>query len=446
MFSHTTLLALLIQLAARLGDEGMVFWSKAELTAIVQEVLRTWNTAALYNRDRATFQTTANQVFYDLSANSRDANSSLLLARTATDRELATDIEYALLEPPTTDWTVGWTGSDQFSMDDLTRALERRRDEWLRTTGQITSTSQQTVSSGNGRVPLSDTIIDIRRAAWVSLDDDGAEATIDNLWRVDEFTLNAQSPGWVNNPDMPSSYTILTVPHTLLQLAPPPIDVGRLHLVTVNAGGTLDTTTGTTVGIPDDYAPYLKWGAMADLLSKDGPARDETRAQYCEQRWQEGLQFAEFATSVLYAEVNGVPVPITSLMDLDTQVPHWQSDTTGEPETLILSGLHTAAFYPVPDGVYSIVCGVLRNAPLPVADADFVQIGLEYLDALLGEAQHIALFKCAGAEFNATVGLHQAFIEAASQANSKLRAQVDAAEAELDKAQREEHQRARFAA
>jgi hypothetical protein len=57
-----------------------------------------------------------------------------------------------------------------------------------------------------------------------------------------------------------------------------------------------------------------------------------------------------------------------------------------------------------------------------VADGDFVQLGREYLDALLNEAQHLAVFKSGGQEFADTVPLHQEFVKAAANYNDRLKA------------------------
>jgi hypothetical protein len=55
-------------------------------------------------------------------------------------------------------------------------------------------------------------------------------------------------------------------------------------------------------------------------------------------------------------------------------------------------------------------------------DADFVQIGRDDLSAVLDEAQHMAIFKCGGAEFAATFPLHASFLKRCAVRNSKLAA------------------------
>jgi hypothetical protein len=82
------------------------------------------------------------------------------------------------------------------------------------------------------------------------------------------------------------------------------------------------------------------------------------------------------------------------------------------------------AIAPPPDasGPYSVRLDVVRNAVVPVADGDFIQLGREYASPVLDEAFHIAMFKSGGSEFADTVPLHQSFIRAAANYNERLKA------------------------
>jgi hypothetical protein len=73
-------------------------------------------------------------------------------------------------------------------------------------------------------------------------------------------------------------------------------------------------------------------------------------------------------------------------------------------------------------GPYSFRADVVRNAVVPLLDGDFVQIGREWIDTIIDEAFHIALFKSGGSEFADTVPLHQSFVKAAASYNDKLKA------------------------
>ena len=50
--------------------------------------------------------------------------------------------------------------------------------------------------------------------------------------------------------------------------------------------------SGIPLLVADAWAPYLKYGVLADMFSKDGRGQDLLRARYCEQRFAEGIALA----------------------------------------------------------------------------------------------------------------------------------------------------------
>lgn len=397
-------------LLTRLGDAD-AFWPSAERVLYLQEALRTWNATAQFYRDRSVFQTVAGTAFYDLST-----KLPALLGRTITDTAIVELIEYHLIEPPT---PAAWTGTDQFTLAAVTGAVERRRDQFLLETGIVLTHPAPTVSApGTGRVALDGQVIDVRRAAWKS-----ATGTYTHLWRDDEHNLNAYARGWSVNPDTPAVYSMIATPPWRMQIAPVPADVGELDLLTVQIGATLNPAAGVLLGVPDDFAWVVKWGALADLLGEDGPARDTARAAYCETRWREGISLARLAAGVIQAEINGSPVFPCSVNDLDAGYPGWQT-SSGAPDVVAAAGLNIIALADVPDGVYSVTLDVVRNAPIPAVDGDTVTIGREEMDVIVDYAQHLACFKMGGAEFEATVPCYERLLRLAAVHNDRLRAQA----------------------
>jgi hypothetical protein len=69
---------------------------------------------------------------------------------------------------------------------------------------------------------------------------------------------------------------------------------------------------------------------------------------------------------------------------------------------------------------YSATVSVVQNAPVPVAETDFIQVARDDYDTIIDYAQHLALFKTGGAEFAATVSLYQKFEQKAAQYNGRL--------------------------
>jgi len=424
-YTHTDFASAKDQLAALLQDTANVYWSDPELGVYIQEALRTWNPYASYWKERGAFNTVASTAFYDIPT-----QLSALRPYTVTDSSLVAIIQYHFLEPST---GTSWSGSNQFILSDVTAALQRRLNQFLVDTGCVVTKSTVAIAPvQSGRTPMADTVIDIRRLAWIDADGD---YTI--LEREDETALAGYQIGWPQEPQTPYAYSVAVTPPLQVQLAPPPADTGQLEVISVDTGPTLDPAAGVILNIPDDFAWAVKWGAMADLLGSDGQARDPKRAAYCERRYQDGVHLARMATSVMRLTINAVPVEIVSLYELDQFSTEWQ-DTEDQPGLAAMAGLNLMALAPVPDAIYGVSADVLRNAPIPTADGDFIQIGREELDAILGYAQHLASFKMAGEEWKATMPGYERFLKLAMLKNERLRANAKDFTTLMDRAERQE--------
>lgn len=413
-YTHTTLSTLRAQLAARLHDTSMVFFVSAELDAYINEALRTFQAFSGFYRDRGTFNTVAATSFYYLPA-----QLSTLLPYAVTDRATINLMQYHLLEPATSVWAGGWTGTEMFTMDDVTKALQRRRDQFLVDTGVVCTQSTTAFPAPPiGRVTLADTIMDLRRAVWLDVD-----SVYHHLWRSDEWAMNAFDYRWALDASSPYCYSVLAPPPLTVQISPIPADAGTLDHVTVNAGAALTPTASSSyLNVPDDYVWGVKWGALADLLGKDGPAQDQFRAAYCEKRYRLCCELARVAPCVIQTQYQGVNVFVSSLAELDAYAPSWQNETSAAPTDIALVGRNLLAVRPTPDGVYSITCDVVRNAPTLSLDADNVQLGREQLDGIIDYAEHLAAFKMGGEEFGFTMRQADNFLRTCLNYNNRLSA------------------------
>lgn len=537
-YDYITLAQARTAVAKRLGDPSMTFWLADEIDGLIRESLQIWQTATLYHRARASFNTVPGQAFYDIS-NVLSDGTELVLQRTLTAQQIVKRIQYHLTENAgdVVDGSV-WVGTEMFTLDDLYQAVYRRVNRFLEETGQIITASQLTVTSGNGIVDIPTEWIDVRRAGWETLDGSGNPDKHNVLWRTSEYILDSQFNDWNVSPGRPEAYSIAVAPLIRLQLAPPPNDTGMLDLIMVNAL----TTTGA-LNIFNDFGWVIKWGAIADLLGQDGEASDPDRSSYAQQRWDEGIQLAKIMSTVLRTEINGQAVQPCALFDLDAGVPGWQDavgahtfatatitetvlnpidgtvislgsevfvwvnavvnptdvligatiaesfqnmvnvinltsvtaqctatlngstltltanaagdpgnsitlsindpaygvltpfgggvalDNLATPTTPAFAGPNLVALYPVPnvtinvpDGRHSISVDCIRNAILPVADGDFLQIGREYLSvAVYDLTAHLASFKMQGQEFAATMSQYKRVFEAATEQNQRLK-------------------------
>jgi hypothetical protein len=404
------------ELLNRLEDTAGVFWTDAEVGLYIQEALRTWQAYTRCWRDRMTFQTAANTAYYDLTA-----QAATLLPFTVKDQDLISVMMYQLLEPQ---FAAGaYIGSAMFNQASIVNALQHRRDEFLLKTGMVTNQALiNGPAPGNGRLALDDKTIGIIRSAWL----DSTDNKYNTVWRADEWGGEAFLAGWAHTPiKKPQTVSIAAVPPVTLQLIPPNMNPGKLDLIRIFAGAALDPVAGVLMGVPDDFAWVVKWGAMADLLGRQGESIDAQRAEYCEARWQEGLAIARQFTSIVVSYIEGVQVFPSSIAELDMYRPGWQNDTHKQPEVLAIASWNMLVTAPVPDaGPYSVMLDVVRNAPVPSINTDKIQLGREEIEAILDYGEHLAAFKQGGDDFMASGQQYSNVVEMAKNRNDRLKAGI----------------------
>ena len=188
----------------------------------------------------------------------------------------------------------------------------------------------------------------------------------------------------------------------------------------MEAGADFDPPTANPLLMPDDWAWVLKFGAMADILSKEQEGKDLERAAYCRKRYEEGLKLMQHMPWLLQGFLNTVPVDTQPLAGADRTNYEWQSRATAFPE-LVVGGIDLYAVSPIPTASTSVSFVVVANAPVPAVDADEIQVPRDIMEAILDEAQHLALFKLGGAEAAQSITLHQSFVAAAIKQNARLR-------------------------
>jgi len=281
-------------LASRLNDPDKVHWIDDELGVYIVEALRTWNAWTAHWRDRAVFTTTQNEAFYDLPT-----EIPTLRGYSVTNWDLIRSMQYKLIEPAT---PTAWSGTAQFTLEQLINAIQRRRDLFLQLTGTVV-TRTQTVETppANGRIDLDESVMTVRRAAWRPT----ATQFLRPLIRTDEWGASHYSPAWTASTRPPSSFSVSATPPLEMQLIPSGNQLeGTLDLLSVSRGTSIqDPLTEVPLGIPNDYAWGVEYGALADVLQGDGLALDPQRAKYCESRWEQGIEMAKKAPVVIGAGI-----------------------------------------------------------------------------------------------------------------------------------------------
>lgn len=423
-YHHVTWVQLQTALSARLADTSQRFWTSSEIPFYLTEALRTFALASGFWRERGEFTTTSGVSFYDINdllLNGFD----LILAPTVTDRDLIQQIELCLLETVN---VVSWSGTEMFTQADMAAAVQNRLNQFMSDTGVVVNRSTTTVlPPQTAREPLDQSTIDVRRAAWVGA---APESYYSLLWRDDERMMTSASSSWSLAPGTPEQYSIMATPPLQIQLSPPPIASGSIELLTVDSKALDPASAATVLGIPDNLSPAIKWGALADLLGKDGIARDPVRADFCERRYQQFVQMARLLPVVLHAEINGKPLIASTLAEMDAATPNWQNisaNAMNPVQDLVLAAPNLAALSAVPSASASVVMDVVRAAPIPETDAGYVQIGREQIDMILDYAEHLAMFKVGGMEWHATERQADNFLLQSITYNQRISASVRAA-------------------
>jgi hypothetical protein len=165
----------------------------------------------------------------------------------------------------------------------------------------------------------------------------------------------------------------------------------------------------------------VKWGAMADLLQKDGPAQDLARAEYCEKRYQHGVQLARATTVILNAKVNDISVPVCPLAELDAYNQEWQNNAPASTDLIATAGLNYMVVQP-PIGLQAVKLDIVMNAVVPVNDNDYVPVGREMISMILDYSVHLAMFKVGGTEWQTTQQLFTQFLSMTSNLNRRMEA------------------------
>lgn len=390
------------ELASALNDPNHVYWAQDELNRALNEALLLWGALTGAWTVTALFNTTAGQPFYDLSA-----QLPTFRTRAYTLGNLTREIQYHLLEPASGVSGAGMTA--QFTIGQITNALERRRNQFvLDSRAPLTFSTVAAPAPPDNVVTLDQSVSLITRAAWI----DATTGIVTPLRRTDPFGSQSYNPVWNLNPAKPYGYSqVESMPGTLV-LVPPPAGPGSIHL-TYAQTLALATADGTSLALPDEFAFAVKYGAMYEAMSTNSQGYDPIRSKYCSERYDAAIELSKAFRCLLRVRLNDTPLSMTTIADLDSGKPFWQTGT-GTPN-IAASAYDLVAFHKVPNTVYSITCEVVQSAPLPVATTDPVNVGREELPYIFDYCRHILQLKLGGTEFIQSMPLYDNFLKGASQ-------------------------------
>lgn len=201
-----------------------------------------------------------------------------------TDQTLLEQLQSAVIEPR--DGGASWP-SGLWTVEEVCADATERQHRILKETQALYTESLIHVLAGEPRVSLPPDWIRTIEVVF-----EGEDGTISHLQRSDAFEVDHALPTWSTDRGQPQVYMEYDAPTRLMQLAPIPRVGGflRIHYI---ATATALTGDGADLDLPDLLAHGVKYGALADMLGKDGRAQDPSRAKYCEDRFRLAIEITQ---------------------------------------------------------------------------------------------------------------------------------------------------------
>jgi hypothetical protein len=186
-----------------------------------------------------------------------------------------------------------------WTSEEVREFLTDRVNDFLTQTGCTRERLDISVPAGQIDITYPD-VNEVRAAIWVA--QSGATTPLE---LGDFHGADSGSPGWEDSSGIPERF--ITWGRGIAKLSPAPTAAGTLRLRYVptwsgaaNPSDFPDAasyarylySTDRLIPIPAIFLPFIKYGVMADMLSKEGEAHDEQRAKYCESRYEMGIEVA----------------------------------------------------------------------------------------------------------------------------------------------------------
>lgn len=198
------------------------------------------------------------------------------------DNAVLEEIQYHMLETP--DLGVTWTDA-LWTQAEVLQYANQRQERFLKEAPVLLGRAE-IVNSGVLAQPLPEDWMYTYRLVWK--DDDGTRT---ELTRVDHHELDASLATWpTGTAAKPQVYADTDMSTLSIHVVPIPTNGGEFEIVYVPSAPPLIGDGTALFMVPEEFVPYIKYGIMADMFSKNGRAHNAEMATYCEARFQEGIQ------------------------------------------------------------------------------------------------------------------------------------------------------------
>jgi len=198
-----------------------------------------------------------------------------------TDRELLSELQYVLIEPP--DGGDAWP-SLIWTRDEVLDALNAGVRALIRDTHLVVTRVELPVAALATRIDLPADWLATAHLVWRA-----ADGTRTPLGPVDAFEGDLAVPGWETTPDLPLGYADLDGPTLTLRLVPTPEAPGTIELLYIAKPPEVAPVVGgpeLALPLAPEFDSALKYSALGTLLRKVGRLLDDERARYAERRYE----------------------------------------------------------------------------------------------------------------------------------------------------------------
>lgn len=204
------------------------------------------------------------------------------------DRTILEELQRVTIEAAG-DGGVSWP-SGMWTMAEVLGYLNQRQNRWLGATSLLWTHALTPVVANQARQAAPSNWTATIFMAFCDLN-----GCFRELPKVDTHELDLRYVGWpLTSSDRPYGYYETEGETLSTYLAPiPSAAITQLEWYYVALGAALTQTPSITFTVPDEFVPTIKYGALADMFSKVGPAANPILAAACEERWTEGLEMGK---------------------------------------------------------------------------------------------------------------------------------------------------------
>lgn len=200
-----------------------------------------------------------------------------------TDQTILSEIQRVTIEG-VGDGGATWP-SGMWTQVEVVGYLNQRQNRFLAATGLTWKVAETVITTGQ-----SDQANPADWIATIFMAYKRSAGTYTELPRLSALELDYALPTWPSATNAtPRGFYETDGNTTTAYVVPIPTDVGSALERYYVALGTTLTAAGVNFSVPDEFVPTIKYGALADMLSKVGPAANLVLAAACEARWNEGV-------------------------------------------------------------------------------------------------------------------------------------------------------------